>query len=682
MNKKNKLSKIIKIFSIFMLIIGLVLPLITYANNSTTQTYTLSTENEWIRTQDAYLVSGILFQSYDLNKPEDICIRNDKLYIADTGNSRIVIYDRSNGAIKTIGQGILKSPTGVFVNEKEDIYVADYGLEKVFIFDKNGIKINEFKRPESILFGKYNSFKPRKVASDKRGNIYIVSEGSFDGIIQLNRTGEFLGYFGANKVAISFIQVLQDLFFTEQQKSQLFYRIPRPYYNITIDKKGLIYTITQQEKGNSVKKHNTLGNNILYLSKSNEMADEENFVDIDVGRYGQIYTITETGLIYEYDENGSLLFSFGGRAIATERNGLITVASGIAVDENDNVFVLDKERGIVHVYYPTQYANLIHSALSLFLQGKYKESKKLWEEVLRLNSVSKVAHNGLGKAYFQEGNYELAAFHFKIAGNRKEYSEAYWELRNNFLQRNMLVIVLVLICLYLLIKIYKILLFKGVIKRKFVLRERLKKAKVIDDLLYLKNLIKHPIDSFYYIKKGEKTSIISASIIYILFIIVFALDYAFRGFIFSSDIKQKTPSYILILTTLPLTLWVFSNYLVSSINDGEGKLKHIYISTAYSLAPYILFQPFVVLLTYVLTINEQFIINFSSQIFVVWSGIIMFIATKEIHDYNIRNTIKTILLSLFWIVVIVITGSIIYMLWDQVIGFVYSIFKEVIYRVY
>jgi len=87
------------------------------------------------------------------------------------------------------------------------------------------------------------------------------------------------------------------------------------------------------------------------------MVDEPNFVDITIANDGRIIAVTETGLIYEYDREGNLLFSLGGRAISSERNGYFTVVSGICVDENDNLYVLDSERGLVHVFVPTLYTN-------------------------------------------------------------------------------------------------------------------------------------------------------------------------------------------------------------------------------------------------------------------------------------------------------------------------------------
>lgn len=657
------------------------LPLTAFAQNATAYTYTVSVDGYWVRTQDAYLAGTLLLKDMGVKKPEDLYITNEKLYVADTGGKRIVVMDRKTGAVTYVGEDVLSAPTGVFVNNDGNLLVADNGLGKVALMSVDGKVLQWFERPDSPIFGQKTTYKPRKAVSDKKGNIYIISEGSYDGIIQLSREGEFLGYFGANQTVVSPLEAIQDLLFTDQQKSQLFNRIPKTFYNIAIDQKGMVYSITQSLRGAAIKKHNVSGSNILY--SSGKMLDEQNFVDIAVGRYGQIYTITETGLIYEYDSTGQLVFSFGGRAISSERNGLFTVASGITVDENDNVYVLDRERGVVQVFYPTAFAQATHQAISLYENGRYEESKAIWQEILRVSGISRMAHNGMGKGYFQAGDYEKAAMHFKIARNQEDYSQAYWEIRNQWLQKNAGWILIGLVLLLLLRKAVQRMDKKHNILAPVRFAGRwLKGHRWVEDVLFIKNFIRHPIDSFYDIRKDKKGSVLSASIIYFLALVVFTADYLFRGFILNPrDASEVSYLYVMILFLAPCTLWVAGNYMVSSINEGEGRLKDVYIATAYSFAPMILFMPLVTLLSYVITLNEEFIISFSTMGIWIWCAVAMFLGLKEIHDYEVWDVIKNILLTLFFMFIVILALSIIYMLWDQGAEFIYSIVKEVAYRV-
>lgn len=682
--KKIKVNTFFKTFTLFCIVIIMTLgfvPQPVHADNAPAYTYTISATGKWVRTQDAYLTSEILFKDTGMKKPDDIFVKNGKIYVADTGGGRIAIMDKDTKKVSFIGQGILSSPTGVYVDEQDEILVADYKLGKAVLLSQEGKVIKWYERPNSPIFGKTTNFKPKKAVSDKKGNVYVVSEGSYDGIIQFSKEGEFLGYFGANNTNLTPLEAIQELIFTKEQKNKLFNRVPNTFYNVAMDKKGMVYTITKSVRGHAIKKHSVSGTDIL--SPNSGMTDENNFVDSTVGTYGQIYALTETGLIYEYDFTGNLIFSFGGRAISTERNGLSTVGSGIAADEDNNVYVLDKERGVVQVFYPTIFAEMTHKAISLFEAGKYSESKDLWQQLLGLSGTSKIAHLGLGKAYFQANNYELAAYHFKIAQNRVDYSESYWEIRNKWLQDNGSFIIIFLIFLVIALKVLKKINKKtGSFKVIKKIREEALKNKLICDLLFLKRFLKHPIDCMYDIRKDISGSVLSATILYFLGFLIFTVNFIGQGFIFNYvDNRNISYVYITSLFLLPCALWVAANYMVSSINEGEGRLRDVYIASAYALSSFIIFMPLVIALSYVVTLNEAFILSFSTLIIWVWCAIILFLGLKEIHNYEIKEVIKNILLSLFLIFVTIIIFSIIYMLWDQLIEFVYTFIKEVTYNV-
>ncbi|HRT02132.1 MAG TPA: hypothetical protein P5192_07170, partial [Fervidobacterium sp.] len=59
----------------------------------------------------------------------------------------------------------------------------------------------------------------------------------------------------------------------------------------------------------------------------------------------------------------------------------------------------------------------------------------------------------------------------------------------------------------------------------------------------------------------------------------------------------------------------------------------------------------------------------------------VFIVVKELHNVSVMGTVWNILLTVFWIIIIVFIASLIYMLWSQFYDLIYSIIQEVIYRV-
>ena len=118
-----------------------------------------------------------------------------------------------------------------------------------------------------------------------------------------------------------------------------------------------------------------------------------------------------------------------------------------------------------------------------------------------------------------------------------------------------------------------------------------------------------------------------------------------------------------------------------TINDGEGKLKHIYCSFIYSFTPYLVFMPAIFAISHVITYNEVFFVDFANLFMFVWIGVLVFLSIREINNYSVKETVKIIGLTVFTILIAVLLAFIIYVLWAQVFDFVQSIAGEVVYKI-
>ena len=135
------------------------------------------------------------------------------------------------------------------------------------------------------------------------------------------------------------------------------------------------------------------------------------------------------------------------------------------------------------------------------------------------------------------------------------------------------------------------------------------------------------------------------------------------------------------MIVLALGLVTACNYLMCTINDGEGKLKHIYCSFVYSFAPYIVFMPIIFAVSHVVTYNESFFVQFGMIFMIVWIAVLMFISIQEINDYTVKETCKIIGLTIFTILIAVLLAFIIIILWSQVFEFLQTIVGEVVYKI-
>ena len=101
------------------------------AASATSYTMTINAKGRYVRTQDAYLPDKTLV-NLGLNGPQDMMFgEDDLLYIADTNNRRIVIYNTLTNVVdQVITHPDFAQPKGVFVSDR-GIYVADSTAEAV-----------------------------------------------------------------------------------------------------------------------------------------------------------------------------------------------------------------------------------------------------------------------------------------------------------------------------------------------------------------------------------------------------------------------------------------------------------------------------------------------------------------------------------------------------------------------
>lgn len=650
--------------------------------NTAYRTFTEDGYGRYVETQTAYTVLDTIvkFDNELFSQAQDMKVGADGLiYIADTGNGRILVGDRYGDFVRSFGEDELTRPTGLFLSHDDKVYVADETNAKIFVYSLTGELIEEFGRPDSILFGENANFTPLKVAVDQRDNIYIISRGNSNGIIQINaNTGEFLGYFAPNTTAVTAMTVFRRAIFTDEQLSRMIDIVPPTSTNINIDEKGLVYSVSQGQRVEAIRKLNVAGQNILETRVADDFP-----AAVEVGSLENIFVASEDGFIYEYTSEGNLLFVFGGQDDGRQRVGLFRKLSAIAVDEQDRLYALDQDRNQIQIFEPTEFADLVHESLALYQNGDYEASKGPWEEVIRSNSLFDFAYLGLGEAYFKEEDYDEALQAFRQAKYHEGYSDAFWEVRNVWMRENMITLIFIIIGLVVLVK------WLGWLEKKYHYLKRIGgylstkyRMKFFNDVAFIKNMIKHPLNTYYSIQYENKGSGWSASFWLFILYVLFILEKYFTGFIFR---YVRDGEYSLAMDTAMffgiVALVVGSNYLITTINEGEGKFKHVFIGFIYAFAPYFLFKPFIIIISNFLTYNEAYLLGLANTIIYAWVGILIFLMIKEMNDYTIRETFKIIFLTLFMILIAVLFIFIVYILVVQMFQFIVSVFNEGVYRI-
>lgn len=681
-SKKHKIISCLALLAAASLMLGVAGDTKAYADTPY-KTYTVDGYDDVTETQTAYQPYETITKIGDqaLNAPTDFTLLKDgTMYVLDSGNKRVVESDKDGNLVRTFGEKDLVSPRGIYVTEDHTTYVADHDAKSIFVYDKNGKLIHTYGRPDVPMYGESQDFLPMKVVVNSAGTIYVICESNTNGIVEISPVdnGTFLGYFGTNATKNSIINIIWRAVLTDQQRAKMVANVPATPDNMAIDSKGTIYTVTRGEKENSIKRLNIAGVNMMEPEQYDEVP-----AAITVGNHDNCYVVSQKGFIYEYNNEGELLFVFSGKDDGQQRIGLSTKAEAIQVGSDDKVYVLDSDKSQIQVYEPTEFTNYLHKALYLFSNGRYEESKKPLSKVLEMNNLFVYANMAMGTALYKEEDYSGALKYAKLSKDNDLYSDAFWEIRNTWTRHNLTWIVLAIIAFVVIWNVVK-----QLDKRKHILdgaRAGIKKfhsKKLISEMRYIFYFTRHPIDGSYGIRKQGKTSVLATNIWLVIGIVFYIINKYFCGFMFRTVREGNFEIFSDIGTILVvLVLVVGCNYLMDTINDGEARLKHVYTGLVYSFGPYFYITPIIFILSHIVTYNEQFFIQFAEFLMWVWIIVLVLVSLREINNYTVGETVKIVLLTAFTILIVCLLLFIIYVLWSQVFDFLSSIIGEVVYRI-
>ena len=646
-------------------------------SGATSSTYSPTINGQLEISPDAYYPTEV-YTDLGINNAQDLYVMGNLLYIADSGNKRILVVNTENGTFFSVGEGMLSEPKGVAADEDGKIYVADPAAEKAFRFSSDGKLEQVFERPDTPSFGKNTRFAPVKIASAGSGGVYIISEDSKTGIIHMDSTGEFLGFFTSNDVRKSFFEKILDVVLTEEQLNHFLPATPSSFGSIFTGSDGLVYTINK-EPGSTVKRHSL--NGLDLFSGRSYLPTFDSAADIFITESSRILVVDSAGYITVVDRDGHFLCRFGGNSSGSERVGLFDLASGIGEDSSGSLYVLDSKRNFIQVFEPSTVQQDIYTALDLYSEGKYDQSRELLESILKYNSTSYFVRLYMGQNYMQQGEYEKAINEFRIAGAKEEYSEAYWELRNLWLQNNMIYILIGLIVFGVAAVI-----FKTAVRPKLRALSGASQGnpgrlrKFAADIKLIPRFAMHPIDSAYEVQVGRAGSVLSATVVFLLFYVVFVLYQLASGFLFSYNADEYSMLNTFMYLGAIIILFIAGHFFISSIQDGTGSLRSIYIVTAYSLSPAVILLPILTVILNALTYNEIFVQQMVMTVIVIWAFSALVTSLIQIHNYTLKQLVKNLLLTLFFMLVAVLVLSLSYLLVKQIFTFAGQIITEVSLR--
>lgn len=200
-------------------------------------------------------------------------------------------------------------------------------------------------------------------------------------------------------------------------------------------------------------------------------------------------------------------------------------------------------------------------------------------------------------------------------------------------------------------------------------------------LKYVFHLIFHPFDGFWDLKFEKRGSIPAAFTLVLLTIITFSIEKQSTGFLFNMNRLSELNIVVDITTVLLLyILWCSANWCTTSLMDGKGRMLDILIAVGYSLAPLVLIRLPLVIVSHFITTNEGSFYTVLQTISILWSLLLLFLGTMITHQYTVKKTILTCLITILGMGILMFIGLLFFNVIGRMMTFVVTIYKELRFR--
>ncbi len=193
--------------------------------------------------------------------------------------------------------------------------------------------------------------------------------------------------------------------------------------------------------------------------------------------------------------------------------------------------------------------------------------------------------------------------------------------------------------------------------------------------------ITHPLDGFWDLTHEKRGSLAAANTILILTLICRIMKLQYTGFVFLHVYWEGINIFLYLASILfPLALWCVGNWGLTTLFDGKGTLKQVYMATCYGMTPYPLIQFPLIIFSNVVTADEAAFYYVLSGFSLLWAAVLILSAMMEIHEYTMRKTILFTVGSLFAMLVMVFILLLFFSMISQGVAYFVSLFREIMFR--
>ena len=198
---------------------------------------------------------------------------------------------------------------------------------------------------------------------------------------------------------------------------------------------------------------------------------------------------------------------------------------------------------------------------------------------------------------------------------------------------------------------------------------------------YMFYTISHPMDGYYWIRHKDRGSVPLAILMVIIFSICFTANRLLASFVVNDLDPRGIDSLFELMGVLAFYLLIcVSNWSITCLMNGEGRLKDIAIAIGYGTVPISVVLVAATIVSQFIADDEQAFYSLLIVVGIAYGLIMMLMGIMQVHNYTLGKTLITLFLTFVAMLIIVFLLLLLGNLLGLVYNFFHSIYTEIIFR--
>ena len=203
-----------------------------------------------------------------------------------------------------------------------------------------------------------------------------------------------------------------------------------------------------------------------------------------------------------------------------------------------------------------------------------------------------------------------------------------------------------------------------------------------DKLRYSFYVLTHPFDGFYDLKHENRGSLLLATVYILLWVISNVLVHEVTSFLYNETglqlVSIQTEFNKVLIITL---LFCIGNWSITTLMEGEGRFRDIYMVFGYSTLPLSLINIPLAFLSQSFTYAESAYYGILTVLAGIWFFFLLFTGIMTVHQYTVTKMLITSVLTVIAMLALAFIYLLFFHLISEFVMYVTAIWQELSCRV-